>query len=127
MAGIERFEDTVAWQKARELANLVYELTKRRPFSNDFAPRDQLRRASVSIMLNIAEGFGRQTRKEFLQFLVVARGSAVELESGAYLASDQGYLSEEEFQHLYDRAKVVEKLITALAGSLRREGDASGA
>ncbi len=119
MTAFQRFEDILAWQKARELANLVYRLTNSNRLKKDYVLRDQLRRAGVSPMLNIAEGFGRNTQKEFYQFLVIARGSVVETQSIAYLISGLGYISGDEFNLLMARAKECEKLITALAKSLK--------
>ncbi|MDH3445902.1 MAG: four helix bundle protein, partial [Deltaproteobacteria bacterium] len=97
MASFRSFTDIDAWQKARELTGLVYGATRAGAFSKDFALRDQVRRASVSIMANIAEGFGRSGSGEFIQFLAVAKGSACEVVSHLYLALDQGYVSQQEF------------------------------
>ncbi len=104
MAKIERFEDILAWQKARLLVSELYAVSNSGSFAKDFGLRDQLRRAASSIMLNIAEGFARRTRKEFSQFLVVAHGSAAEVQSALYIALDQGYLSEAGFERLYKQA-----------------------
>lgn len=78
---IQRFEDIVAWQKGRELVDKVYKLTSEDKFSRDFVLKDQIRRAAISIMSNIAEGYARQTNREFIQFLYIARGSASETKS----------------------------------------------
>ena len=104
MARIERFEDIEAWAKARELTREVYRVTSGGAFARDFGLRDQIRRASVSIMSNIAEGFGRGGNKEFIQFLSIAKGSTTEVQSQLYVALDAGYLSEEQFKNLYDLA-----------------------
>ncbi len=86
MAKIERFEDIQAWQKSRELVREVYSATNDGSFAKDFGMRDQIRRAAVSIMLNIAEGFARKTDREFAQFLVIAHGSAAEVQAALYVA-----------------------------------------
>ncbi|MCG2749311.1 MAG: four helix bundle protein [Desulfobulbaceae bacterium] len=81
MKKVERFEDLIAWQKARQLTKEIYKETKGEPFSRDFGLCDQIRSASVSIMSNIAEGFERAGRAEFHQFLVIVKGSAAEVRS----------------------------------------------
>lgn len=119
MAKIERFEDIVAWQKARELVKEVYRLSSDGRFAKDYGLRDQLRRASVSVMLNIAEGFARKTSREFLQFLVVAHGSVAEVQSALYVALDQGYISRTQFESFYKRAEETSKLIMGFSNYLR--------
>ena len=106
MSRIEKFEDIKAWQKARELNANIYRLTNSNTsFSKDFGLRDQIRRSSISISSNIAEGFERQTAKEFIRFLYIAKASAGEFRSQLYLASDLEYISTEEFKKLnYQRA-----------------------
>src|SRR4030043_671338 len=89
---IEKFEDLIAWQKARELTKNIYKVTKQGDFFKDFGLRDQIRRASVSIMSNIAEGFERGGRSEFHQFLVIAKGSCAELRSQLYVSLDVGHI-----------------------------------
>lgn len=89
MAKIERFEDIIAWQKAREMVKEIYQVSSDGKFAKDYGLRDQLRRAAVSVMLNIAEGFARKTSREFMQFLVIAHGSAAEVQSALYVAIDQ--------------------------------------
>jgi four helix bundle protein len=100
MATIKRFEDIEAWKKACELTRDVYRHSKVGPFSKDFGLRDQMRRAAVSVMSNIAEGFERGGNKEFLQFLAIAKGSVGEVESQIYVALDQVYIDEDEFASL---------------------------
>jgi four helix bundle protein len=90
MATFRSFVEIEAWQKARELTGLVYVATRAAGFSKDFALRDQVRRASISIMANITEGFGRSGSVEFIQFLAVAKGSACEVISHVYVALYQG-------------------------------------
>lgn len=101
MGTFRRFEDIVAWQKARQMTNSIYELSSVEKFSRDFALRDQMRRAAISIMLNIAEGFARKPDKEFSQFLAIAHGSASEVQSALYIALDQNYIDQSEFDELY--------------------------
>ncbi len=101
MARIEKFEDIEAWQKARELTREIYRVTNRGDFAKDFGLRDQIRRASVSIMSNIAEGFGRGGNREFVQFLSMAKGSVSEVQAQLYVAVDVGYLTKAQFQQLY--------------------------
>jgi len=111
MGKIERFEDVQAWQRARELNREIYTVTGKGEFSKDFALRDQIRRAAISIMLNIAEGFARRSNKEFRQFLFVAHGSVAEVQSALYIAKDQNYINESEFQALYQDTEEVSKMI----------------
>ena len=116
MATFRSFVEIEAWQKARELTGLVYVATRSAGFSKDFALRDQVRRASISIMANIAEGFGRSCSVEFIQFLAVAKGSACEVISHVYVALDQGYVSQEEFDRLNSLA---EKTVDLIGGLMR--------
>ncbi|RMF02363.1 MAG: four helix bundle protein [Chloroflexi bacterium] len=111
MTRIERFEDIQAWQKARELNKRIYTLTSHGNFSKDFALRDQIRRAAISIMLNIAEGFARRTHKEFAQFLYIAHGSAAEVQSALFIALDQNYITQSEFHELYQDTAETSRLI----------------
>lgn len=100
MARIETFEDIVAWQKARELTKSVYALSNNGGFARDFGLRDQIRRASVSIMSDIAEGFERGSNKEFIQFLYIAKGSAGEVRAQLYVALDQQFIDQQTFGRL---------------------------
>jgi four helix bundle protein len=120
MAKIEKFEDIVAWHKARGLVQEVYRLSGDGRFSKDYGLREQLRRAAVSVMLNIAEGFARKTSREFMQFLVVAHGSVAEVQSALYVTLDQAYVSQTQFVSLYKRAEETSKLIMGLSNYLRR-------
>ena len=101
MANITRFEDIEAWQKARLLTRAIYQTTGRGEFARDFGLRDQLRRAAVSVMSNIAEGFERGGNKEFVQFLAIAKGSVGEARSQLYVELDHGYLSQPQFDELH--------------------------
>lgn len=111
MAKIDRFEDIQAWEKARELNRAIYEITKNSYFSKDFSLRDQIRKASVSIMANISEGFGRRSKKEFANFLNMAHGSAAEVQCHLYIALDLNYISQEEFEDIYVKTEEVSKMI----------------
>jgi len=119
MPKIERFEDIQAWQKARVLVKEVYSISNSGLFAKDFGLRDQIRRAAVSIMLNIAEGFARKTSREFIQFLVIAHGSAAEVQAALYVALDQEYIFEQEFKVLYGLADETSKMILGFIGYLR--------
>lgn len=117
---IERFEDSVAWQKARALTSKIYAVTRIGQFAKDFGLTDQIRRAAVSIGSNIAEGFERGNNKEFVTFLGIAKGSAGEVRSQLYTAYDAGYLSDAEITELVGLSKDVSKLINGLILSLRK-------
>ena len=110
MATITRFEDVRAWAKARTLVSEIYHLTGTGLFARDYALRDQLRRAGVSIMSNIAEGFARRTSKEFINFLNMAHGSAAEVQSQLHVARDLRYISDQQFRRLYQSAEEVSKM-----------------
>jgi len=118
MATFERFEDIKAWQKARELTRSVYQLSGKSSFARDFGLRDQIRRASVSVMANIAEGFGRHSDKEFANFLNVVHGSAAETQSHLYVALDLGYIDEATFTAVYGLLDEVSRMTLALARHL---------
>ena len=111
---IKKFEDLESWKKARTLTNGVYKATAAGNFVRDFALKDQIRRASISILSNIAEGFERGGDKEFLQFLAVAKGSCGEVRAQLYIASDQGYLSQTLFRALVDNTNEIGRLISGL-------------
>jgi four helix bundle protein len=111
MASIEKFEDIEAWQKARELTREIYRVTNRGAFTKDFGLRDQIRRASASIMSNIAEGFGRGGNREFIQFLSITKGSVSEARAQLYVAVDVGYLTKDQFQQFCSLSRSTENLI----------------
>lgn len=119
MATFKRFEDIKAWQKARLLTSEVYRLTAGGLFSKDFGLRDQIRRSAVSIMANIAEGYGRRTNKEFSNFLIIAHGSTAETQSHLYIARDLGYITESDFLLLYELLDEVSRMTMALSKHLR--------
>ena len=115
MGKFSSFEEIISWQKARELNSEIYKITnKSNSFSKDFGLRDQIRRASVSITSNIAEGFERQTTNEFIRFLYIAKASAGEVRSQLYVAFDINYLTKEEFEELKMKVNEVSKLISGL-------------
>ena len=120
MATFQKFEDIEAWQRARKLTREIYTISNENPFSKDFGLRDQIRKASVSIMSNIAEGFERGGTKEFMQFLSIAKGSSGELRSQLYVALDQGYLKEEMFDRLLVTALETSRMISGLINYLRK-------
>jgi len=107
MASIERFEELEVWQEARKLVKAVYAASQEGAFAKNFGLRDQIQRASVSIMSNIAEGFERSGNKEFAHFLYMAKGSAGEVRSQLYVALDLGYLDQNAFKRLHDSALCV--------------------
>ncbi|MBE0671733.1 MAG: four helix bundle protein [Anaerolineales bacterium] len=112
---IEKFEDIRAWQQARELSNMVYDLTEQENFRKDFRLRDQIQGAAGSIMHNIAEGFDDGSDVEFIRFLKYARRSASEVQSEIYLALDRKYVSSEDFQKVYEMATTAKKPLTPLS------------
>ena len=125
MATIERFEDLDVWRTARKLTNRVYEHTRQEPFSKDFGLRDQIQRAAVSIMSNIAEGVERRTQSIFVDDLGHARASAGEVRAQLYVASDQDYLSDPEFEVTYDLADKASRQLFRLIQYLNSKPNAS--
>ena len=121
MAMIQRFEDIQAWQEARILVKMIYSLANKELFSKDFGMRDQIRRASVSTMANIAEGFDCESKVEFARFLGIARRSAVEVQSILYTALDIGYINQEEFDLHYEQARKAKALIGGFKRSLTKK------
>ncbi len=119
MATFQRFEDIEAWQKARELTREIYKVSQKEPFLKDFGLRDQIRRASVSIMSNIAEGFERSGTGEFMQFLSMAKGSTGEVKAQLYVAVDQEYLDDKTFDRLYMLTAEISKMIAGLMNYIR--------
>ena len=115
---IERFEDLIAWQKARELTKEIYKVTIDGIFSKDYGLSNQIQRASVSAMSNIAEGFESNSNNEFHQFLVIAKGSCAEVRSQLYVALDADYLRETTFQDLKTQAEETSRVIGGLRVSI---------
>ena len=115
---VARFEDLLVWQKAMRLCVAVYRATRGRDFARDFGLRDQIQRAAVSILSNIAEGFDRNSRAEFARFVSIARGSAGEVRAQLYLARELGYLGDEEARELLATCVEVTRMLVALRKSL---------
>ena len=109
------FESLRVWHDARRLTAQIYFTTRAAPFSQDFSLRDQIRRAAVSVMSNLAEGYERGGRKEFLRFLSIAKGSAAEVRSQLYTAEDVGYLDAGAAIDLRSQTSTVSRQISALA------------
>jgi len=118
---IEKFEDIEAWKEARKLNKLIYQVSAREPFKKDFGLTSQIQRASISVMANIAEGFDRQSNKEFIKYLYIASSSASEVQSHLYAALDLAYVDDEEFKNLYEQTKKVKKLINGFIAYLKRK------
>ena len=121
LSAVDRFEQLVVWQKARKLTNDVYSVTRQGCFVKDFGLAGQIQRAAVSLMSNIAEGSERETTKEFIRFLSIAKGSCAEVRSQLYVAFDAKYLSEAEFAQLREQANEVGRLLHGLMLSLQRK------
>lgn len=120
MPTFRRFDEIEAWQKSRKLTQIVYHLSGQGSFAKDFGLRDQIRRATVSIMANIAEGFERDGTGEFIQFLAIAKGSSAEVLSHAYVALDQGFITKNDFDDLVTKTSEVGRMIAALMAYLRK-------
>jgi four helix bundle protein len=121
MDKVKRFEDLIAWQKARLLAREIYRVAQIGKFSRDYGLTAQITKAAVSIMSNIAEGFERGKRGEFEHFLSIAKGSCAEVRSQLYVALDVGYLQEDGFNVLLHQAEEVGKIIGGLRASVARQ------
>ena len=122
---IDKFEDLIAWQKAREVTKEVYQFSKRAEFARDFGLSGQIQRASVSIMSNIAEGFERGGRGEFHQFLSVAKASCAEVRSLLYVALDIKYINKAEFRKIMDKAEEVGRIVGGLRASVDKQRKAN--
>src|SRR5947209_8459252 len=114
VATIRRFEEIEAWKESRLLTRAIYDCSAAGAFSKDFPLRDQMRRAAVSVLSNIAEGFERGGDREFVQFLSIAKGSSGELRAQLYIALDQGYITPERFDVLYGQTVKISRLIAGL-------------
>jgi four helix bundle protein len=117
---VDRFEDLIAWQKARRLTKEIYRLTGKEQFKKDLGFRGQIQRASVSIMSNLAEGFERGSKQEFHQYVVISKSSCAEVRSQLYVALDVGYIAQEEFDHTNSLAMEVSRIIGGLKSSLKK-------
>lgn len=120
MATFKSFEEIEAWQKARALTREIYDVSGKDKFGRDYGLRDQVRRAAVSVMSNIAEGFERSGRKEFSQFLGFAKASVGEVRSQLYVAIDQDYLDKKEGERLLSAATEISRMISALIQYLKK-------
>ncbi|HEV7642641.1 MAG TPA: four helix bundle protein [Pyrinomonadaceae bacterium] len=120
MATFQRFEEMQVWQKARQATKCVYEITRNEIFSRDFGLANQIRRASVSVMANIAEGNGRKSNKDFANFLVMSHGSAAEVQSHLYIALDLGYINENEFSEIYKLFDEISRMTMSLCKHLQK-------
>jgi four helix bundle protein len=123
---IREFEDLIAWQKARVLCGAIYRATSEGTFARDFPLRDQIRRAAISVMSNIAEGFERGKPSEFHQFLCVAKASCAELRSQLYTALDARHLDQSAFDSLMQLATETGRVIGGLRLSVERRRDGTG-
>jgi four helix bundle protein len=120
MSLITRFEEIQAWQEARKLVKMIYQLTSSGALAKDFGLRDQIQRAAVSSMANIAEGFDCESKVEFARFLGYARRSAVEVQSLLYAAFDTGYINETQLKEYYEQARTTKALIGGFKHSLKK-------
>ncbi len=120
MTTIQKFEELRSWQSARELVKMVYEITNAGAFQKDFGLRDQIRRAAVSVMSNIAEGFGSGSDAEFIRFLAYSRRSISETQSQLYIALDIKYILQEQFDETYKKANETERQVNAFISYLAK-------
>jgi four helix bundle protein len=121
MSTVRSFEELTIWQEARKFTNGIYTLTKRFPKEELYGLTSQIRRASVSIMSNIAEGFNRRSTKEFINFLIIAKASTFEVQNDLYIALDLNYIKEEDFQADYNCAQKIAMSINKLITYLRSQ------
>ena len=119
MGSFEKFEDMQVWQKSRELTKKIYILSNQGLFRRDFSLRDQIRKACISIMSNIAEGNERKTDKSFANFLSIAKGSASEVRSQLYIALDQGYINKTDFGDALILTNEIGKMLNSLINYLQ--------
>ena len=124
MTTAKRFEDLEVWQRAKDLTNLIYKHSTDGTFSRDFGLRDQMRRAAISIMSNIAEGFESQTQAMFIKYLAYAKGSAGELRAQLYIARDQGYITEEDFNTMFSTAEICSRQLSRFIQYLESQPNA---
>ena len=125
MSKIQRFEDLIAWQKARDLTRAVYETSRKGAFGKDFGLAGQIQRAAASIMSNLAEGFERGGRAEFHQFLSTAKASCAEVRSLLYVACDVGYVDKPTSENLLELAREVARIIGGLRATVERQRNAN--
>jgi len=120
---IKSFEELIIWQESRKFANNIYKLTKNFPQEELYSLTSQVRRAAISIMSNIAEGFDRRTTKEFTSFLIIARASVSEVQNDLYVSLDLNYINKESFKTTYNHAQKIAKLINGLITYLRSQSE----
>jgi len=125
MAGITRFEDLDVWKHARALTSKVYRISRQGEFARDFGLRDQMQRAAVSVMSNIAEGFGTHTSRSYVQFLGYARRSAAEVQSHLYVALDLDYITQDDFEDVYATADSCSRQLYGFTRYLKSRPDSS--
>jgi four helix bundle protein len=118
---VNRFEDLIAWQKARQLTKVIYQITRNSTFAADYHLASQIQRAAVSIMSNIAEGCDRASTKEFLRFLITAKSSCAEVRSHLRVARDISYLSEATYLDINAKAPEISKIIGGLHRSISKK------
>lgn len=116
---IKRFEELECWQQARILVKMIYGLVKKKEFLKDFRLRDQIIGATISIMNNIAEGFDSQSTNEFIRFLTISRRSISEVETCLYVAIDQKYITQQEFDTIFNQCEKLRQIIDGLLRYLR--------
>lgn len=119
MGGVKSFEELRCWQQSRELVGLVYAACASGALSKDFGTKDQLRRAALSVMNNIAEGFGRDSNREFVRFLDISQSSCMEVKSITYVLDDLKYLSTFDIQAIRDKTDEVKGLTRGLIKHLK--------
>lgn len=123
---VKRFEDLDVWKEARRLVNMVYDLTGKDLFRRDFGLREQIQKAAVSCMSNVAEGFDSDTKQQFIQMLSYTKRSSSEVQSELYVALDRKYINENEFNKSYEQSKSVRKLANGFIRYLRTGKQANG-
>ena len=123
MSTIKSFEELIIWQESRKFTNKIYNLTRGFPQEELYGLTSQIRRAAVSVMSNIAEGFDRRTTKEFINFLVIARASVSEVQNDLYISLDLNYINKESFQTAYKHAQKIAKLINGLITYLKTQSE----
>ena len=121
--GVTRFEELIGWQRSRELYKHAQEITSKEPLKLDFPLRDQMRRSSLSVMSNIAEGFDRGGDKEFVQLLYISKGSCSEYRSQLYAAKDAGYIDSEEFITAYELADETSRILQGLINAIKKRAE----
>lgn len=120
MAVTKRFEDLDVWIAAKDASVMIYKITENESLKKDFGLKDQIRRASISIISNIAEGFERNGNKEFIQFLSIAKGSAGEVRAQLYIIKELEFINEEEFTQLNEKVTQVSKMLSGFINYLKQ-------